>query len=166
MKPNRLLRDFQPLKSLKNCDIRIYEIIHLKLIVENLARKSNRKKEVQTTVHDNLRRLLMINQILLYSGSVFIAFWGIAHLFPTKSIVSGFGEISLDNKRIITMEWIIEGIALIFIGSINAIVTAIDYTSSISLVIYLSSVVVLFVLAFVRFSRDLRSVFSHSNYVL
>ena len=93
----------------------------------------------------------MFNQVLLYSGSAFIAFWGIAHLFPTKSVVAGFGEISADNKRIITMEWIIEGIALIFIGSINAIVTAIDHTSSISLVIYMSSVVVLFVLAFVSF---------------
>jgi len=47
------------------------------------------------------------------------------------------------------MEWIIEGIALIFIGSINAMVTGIDHTSSISLAIYLSSVVVLIVLAFV-----------------
>ena len=91
----------------------------------------------------------MVNQVLLYSGSAFILFWGIAHLFPTRSVVSGFGEISADNKRIITMEWIIEGIAIIFIGSINAIVTAIDYTISISLVNYLSSVVVLFVLAFV-----------------
>ena len=93
----------------------------------------------------------MLNQVLLYSGSAFIAFWGIAHLFPTRSVVSGFGEISVDNKRIITMEWIIEGIALIFIGSINATVTAFDHTSSISLVIYLSSVVVLIVLAFVSF---------------
>ena len=58
----------------------------------------------------------MLNQVLLYSGSAFIAFWGIAHLFPTRSVVSGFGEISVDNKRIITMEWIVEGIALIFIG--------------------------------------------------
>ena len=49
------------------------------------------------------------------------------------------------------MEWIIEGIALIFIGSIVAIVTAIDYTSSISRVIYLSSVFVLIVLAIVSF---------------
>ena len=49
------------------------------------------------------------------------------------------------------MEWIVEGIALIFFGSINAIVTAIDHTSSISLVIYLSSVVVLIVLAIVSF---------------
>jgi hypothetical protein len=91
----------------------------------------------------------MLNQILLYSGSAFILFWGAAHLFPTRSVVSGFGEISADNKRIITMEWIIEGIALIFIGSINAIVTAIDHTSSISLAIYLSSAVVLIVLALV-----------------
>ena len=49
------------------------------------------------------------------------------------------------------MEWIVEGIALIFIGSINAIVTAIDHSSSISLVVYLSSVVVLIVLALVSF---------------
>jgi hypothetical protein len=91
----------------------------------------------------------MFGQILIYSGSAFILFWGIAHLFPTRSVVSGFGEISADNKRIITMEWIIEGIALIFIGAINAIVTAIDHTSTISLAIYLSSAVVLIVLAFV-----------------
>ena len=93
----------------------------------------------------------MLNQVLLYSGSAFISFWGIAHLFPTKSVVAGFGEISVDNKQIITMEWIIEGIALIFIGSIVAIVTAIDHTSSISSAIYLSSVVVLIVLAIVSF---------------
>ena len=93
----------------------------------------------------------MLNQVLLYSGSAFLSFWGVAHLFPTRSVVSGFGEISVDNKRIITMEWIIEGIALIFIGTINVFVTAIDHTSIISFVIYLSSVVVLIVLAFVSF---------------
>ena len=93
----------------------------------------------------------MINQVLLYLGSAVIAIWGIAHLFPTRSVVSEFGNISVDNKRIITMEWIVEGIALVFIGSINAIVTAIDHTSSISLVIYLNSVVILIVLAVVSF---------------
>ena len=91
----------------------------------------------------------MLNQTLIYVGSAFILIWGVSHLFPTRSVVSGFGEISVDNKRIITMEWIIEGVALIYIGSINAIVTAIDHTNSISLVIYLSSVVVLIVLAVV-----------------
>ena len=93
----------------------------------------------------------MIGPVLIYSGSAIVLFWGIAHLFPTRSVVSGFGDISIDNKRIITMEWIVEGVALIFIGSVNVIVTAIDSSGSISLAIYLSSVVVLIVLAFVSF---------------
>ena len=98
----------------------------------------------------------MLNQVLIYSGSSFILFWGVAHLFPTRSVVSGFGEISVDNKHIITMEWIVEGIALIFIGTINASVTAIDHTSSISLLIYLSSGFVLIVLAIVSFLTGFR----------
>jgi hypothetical protein len=93
----------------------------------------------------------MINLVLLYSGSALPLFWGIAHLFPTRSVVSGFGDISIDNKRIITMEWIIEGVALIFIGTVNAIVTASGQTDSISLIVYLSSGVILVVLAFVSF---------------
>ena len=99
---------------------------------------------------------MMLNQVLIYSGSAFIIFWGIAHLFPTRSVVSGFGEISVDNKRIITMEWITEGVALIFIGLINALVTAIDHTSSISLVIYLATFVILIVLALVSLSTGFK----------
>lgn len=93
----------------------------------------------------------MVNQVLIYMGSAFVLIWGIAHLFPTRSVVSGFGDISVDNRRIIAMEWIIEGVALIFIGSVNAIVTAIDQTGSISLAVYLSSGVILIVLAVVSF---------------
>jgi hypothetical protein len=47
----------------------------------------------------------MLNQVLFYSGSAFIAFWGVAHLFPTRSVVSGFGEISADNKRIMPCDF-------------------------------------------------------------
>ena len=93
----------------------------------------------------------MIGQVLIYAGSAFVLFWGIAHLFPTRSVVAGFGDISADNKRIITMEWMIEGIALIFIGSLNAIVTAIDHAGSATLAIYLGSGVMLIVLAIVSF---------------
>ena len=78
----------------------------------------------------------MINQVLLYIASLFLVFWGIAHLFPTKSVVKGFGDISIDNKKIVTMEWIIEGVALIFIGVIVSSVTAIDHTHVISKTVY------------------------------
>jgi hypothetical protein len=78
----------------------------------------------------------MANQVLLYLGSLFLLFWGIAHLFPTRSVVRGFGDISLDNKRIITMEWIIEGVSLIFVAAVVSGVTYLDYTSVISKTIY------------------------------
>ncbi|UCG56381.1 MAG: hypothetical protein JSU70_16150 [Phycisphaerales bacterium] len=81
----------------------------------------------------------MVNQVLLYLGSVLTIFWGTAHLFPTRSVVKGFGDISLDNRRIITMEWIIEGVSLIFIGVVVSGVTYIDYTSAVSKAVYLIS---------------------------
>jgi hypothetical protein len=54
----------------------------------------------------------MTDQILPYIGAGLTLLWGSAHLFPTKSVVRGFGEISVDNRRIITMEWLIEGVAV------------------------------------------------------
>jgi hypothetical protein len=78
----------------------------------------------------------MLNDILLYLGSALPLLWGAAHLFATKSVVKGFGDISLDNRRIITMEWVVEGVALIFIGVLTASVTYADCTSVASTVVY------------------------------
>ena len=81
----------------------------------------------------------MTNQILLYLASVLPLIWGIAHLVPTKSVVAGFGDISLDSRRVITMEWITEGVSLIFIGILLACVTYTDYTSVVSTIVYWAS---------------------------
>jgi hypothetical protein len=89
----------------------------------------------------------MVSQILFYIGSGITIIWGISHLFPTKSIVKGFGEISTDNKNIITMEWIVEGVALIFIGFIVLGITIIEPANNSAAFVYFSSVVILFVLA-------------------
>lgn len=91
----------------------------------------------------------MVNQILLYLGAALPLLWGISHLFPTKSVVSGFGDISIDNRHIITMEWLIEGIALIFIGVLVSVVTFIDAGSSISTTVYVLSSAALLILALV-----------------
>ena len=58
----------------------------------------------------------MTNEVLLYTGSALSIVWGIAHLAPTRAVVKDFGDISADNRRIITMEWLAEGFTLIFIG--------------------------------------------------
>lgn len=65
----------------------------------------------------------MIDYILMYVVSFMIAFWGIAHIFPAKGVVRDFGDISQDKRRIITMEWVVEGIKLIFVGFLVTLVT-------------------------------------------
>ena len=88
-------------------------------------------------------------EIFILIGAALPFLWGLAHLFPTKSIIQGFGDISPDNRNIIAMEWIIEGIALIFIGSLTALVTLLDPYNAISTSVYLTSSVCLIVLAVV-----------------
>lgn len=78
----------------------------------------------------------MSGAALTYLGSATVFCWGVAHLFPTRNVVAGFGEISLDNRRILAMEWITEGVALIFAGSLIALVTLVDQASPVSLAVY------------------------------
>lgn len=65
---------------------------------------------------------MSIQASLLAVGSVVIFLWGIAHMVPTGKIVDGFGQLSPDNRRIITMEWLLEGVTLCFLGALVAVV--------------------------------------------
>jgi hypothetical protein len=87
----------------------------------------------------------MTNVILLYIGAILPIFWGVSHLFPTKSVVDSFGEISEDNKRILTMEWINESIALIFVSILVIVTTLIGESSTLTsqLVYWLSAVMLI-----------------------
>jgi hypothetical protein len=86
--------------------------------------------------------------ILVYLGGAVITLWGIAHIAPTKSVVAGFGAISEDNRRIITMEWAAEGLTLSFIGLLVLLVTAVDGSqNSASLSVYRVSAAMLLVMA-------------------
>lgn len=85
--------------------------------------------------------------ILIYIGAVLTILWGIGHLFPTKNVVKGFGEISEDNKNILIMEWVNEGAALVFIGALIITVTVVDASSGVSQAVYISAIVMLLVLA-------------------
>ncbi len=90
----------------------------------------------------------MLNDILLYIGSAVIIAWGIAHIAPTKGVVAGFGDISADNLRIITMEWIAEGLTLCFIGVLVLLTTFLGWSQEyISIIVYRASAGMLVVLA-------------------
>ncbi|GAB6283276.1 MAG: hypothetical protein STSR0008_20360 [Ignavibacterium sp.] len=89
----------------------------------------------------------MIDGMLLYIGSIVITLWGIAHIVPTKSIVTGFGLISEDNRKIITMEWIAEGLTLCFIGFLVLFITILEGLNPVSIIVYRISAVMLFIMA-------------------
>ncbi len=52
--------------------------------------------------------------------------WGTAHLAPTRAVVASFGEITRDNRRILIMEWIAEGITHISLGVLVILVTVVE----------------------------------------
>ncbi len=90
----------------------------------------------------------MTSMIMLYVGSIAITLWGIAHVAPTRPVVEGFGALSVDNRRIITMEWIAEGLTLSFIGLLTLLVTALGWSqTAVAVFIYRVSAVMLIVMA-------------------
>lgn len=91
----------------------------------------------------------MLSIELVYAGAALTAIWGAAHLLPAGAVVKGFGAISEDNRRIITMEWIVEGVTLIFIGVLVASAAFIDPAGVLAKAVWVLSAAVLIVLAVV-----------------
>ena len=98
----------------------------------------------------------MPNAVVLYMAAALTAVWGAAHLFATRGVVAGFGDVSADNKRTITMEWIVEGVALLFIAMFVAIATAIDASSAVSIGVYSVAIIFLLTLAVVSLFTGFR----------
>ncbi|MFH1194889.1 MAG: hypothetical protein V1720_04205 [bacterium] len=67
-----------------------------------------------------------MNQTIILTSAIIIILWGIAHVIPTSNVVKGFGELSVNNKLIIKMEWVAEGLALIFIGALVLILNCVS----------------------------------------
>lgn len=100
----------------------------------------------------------MTSSIILYAGSTIVAVWGIAHIVPIKGVVAGFGALSPDNARIITMEWIAEGLTLVFIGALTLAVTVIAGTRDPgAIVVYRGCALMLAVMALLTLATGART---------
>ena len=86
--------------------------------------------------------------VLAYAASAILIAWGTAHLAPTRAVAASFGAISLDNRRILVMEWMAEGITHISIGLLVILATAIDGAAdSTTQLLYVVSAGILILLA-------------------
>lgn len=73
-----------------------------------------------------------MHEIYLYVSSAMLILWGIAHLVPAANIVKGFGEISADNKKVLAMEVIAEGLTLIFLGVLPLLIVLFGWPLSVN----------------------------------
>jgi hypothetical protein len=105
-------------------------------------------KRLRIADRKELWRLVM-NPIVLYVAASLTCVWGIAHLIATKGAVAGFGDLTADNRRIITMEWIVEGVALISNAAFVVAATAIQTDAAVSSAVYAVAIGTLVVLAVV-----------------
>jgi hypothetical protein len=97
-----------------------------------------------------------MNEIFLYVAAGILAVWGVAHLVYTRNVVSGFGPIGRDNLRVLTMEWINEGAALVFIAALVATVALVDATSDVARAVLWVTVVMLNVMSAVSLFTGFR----------
>jgi hypothetical protein len=90
----------------------------------------------------------MVDNLLLYAGSIILLGWGIAHIVAARAVVTGFGNISEDNKKFILMEWVAEGLTLCFIGVLVLLINILGGTiNELSRVVFRISAGMLIVVA-------------------
>jgi hypothetical protein len=96
------------------------------------------------------RRYYMFRKLLVMFGGLLNIIWGASHLLPTDSVVNGFGNISIDSKRILLMEWINEGFTLIYIGVLVVLVALVNKEiNRTSKIVYITASIMLFSMALV-----------------
>jgi len=100
-----------------------------------------------------------MSEALIYAASAMVAVWGVAHLFATRGVVAGFGELKADNRLIIAMEWVVEGVAFIATAAFVAVATAIQPDAAVTSAIYAVAVATLVALAIVSLFTGFRIAF-------
>lgn len=94
----------------------------------------------------------MFRKFLIIIGCSLNIIWGSMHIINTNPVVNNFGNISIDNRNVITMEWINEGATLIFIGILVLLVTILSKDNNNTLqLVYLISGLMMFILAVISF---------------
>lgn len=91
---------------------------------------------------------MALADVLAIVAGAMLVLWGAGHLVPTRSVADSFGTISLDNRRILVMEWVAEGFAHVFVGVLVILVTLVAGISARGVhTVYAASAAILVVLA-------------------
>lgn len=67
-----------------------------------------------------------MSDVLAWTATAIVFMWGVSHIIPTMEVVDGLGDITEDNRYIITMEWVAEGLSFVFVAVLVGAVTLSD----------------------------------------
>lgn len=65
---------------------------------------------------------------LLAAGVV--ALWGVAHVIPTRNVLAGFAPITVDNRRVVLQEWLVEAVTMWGIAALVIVSTVVGGAAS------------------------------------
>ncbi len=97
-----------------------------------------------------------MHPIVLYIAAAITGLWGMAHLLATRGVVTGFGRMKDDDRLILIMEWIVEGVALLSLCGFVVVATLVDSTSMVSSAVYSVAAATLTILAVVSLFSGFR----------
>jgi hypothetical protein len=66
-----------------------------------------------------------VGDVLAYVAASTLIVWGAAHAAPTRAVIAGFEPLARDNRLVLAMEWIAEGVAHVFTGTLVLVVTVV-----------------------------------------
>jgi len=75
-------------------------------------------------------------QVLAYIASALIGVWGIAHAVPTRQVVAGFAPITVDNRRVLTQEWLAESFTMWGLAAAVVAVTVSGPHTQVTAIVY------------------------------
>ena len=92
----------------------------------------------------------MLAYVLLFVGSSSVALWGVMHLIQTRPVIVGFEPLSDDQRHVLRMEWIVEGVSLLFVATlVTAATTVLGPEALGSKLVYWSAGIFLLVMSLV-----------------
>ena len=71
-----------------------------------------------------------MSTVLAYVSAAIVAVWGILHAVPTRQVLAGFQPITVDNRRVITQEWLAEALTMWGIAAVVIAATAAGGTAT------------------------------------
>ncbi len=74
--------------------------------------------------------MLSMASTLAYITSAIVAFWGVAHVIPTRQVLAGFNPISTHNRRVVLQEWLAEALAMWGFAALVITVTVVGGTGA------------------------------------